>query len=258
MPSTSPVPSTASISGISRRSSSRYRSARHPVTIKREQLPFRLCSAISRIASIDSSFALSMNAHVLTTRTSASADVLVSSCPASRASPSITSPSTRFFGQPKDRKPIFICRRQPPVSWVYPIQHSRIRNRLAEMLEAADPAHHTLDAHAEPAVRHAAVAAEIEVPLERFLRQFVFVDPLQQEIVVIYSHATADDFAITLGRQDVHTQRDVGALGIGFHVKRLHGGRVAVYRDRTIEFFRERCFVRCAEVPAPFERQSFS
>ena len=69
-----------------------------------------MSSAISRIASIDSCFAESMKAQVLTTRTSAAAASLVSSWPASCASPSITSESTRFLGQPREIRPIFIIR----------------------------------------------------------------------------------------------------------------------------------------------------
>ena len=72
------------------------------------------------------------------------------------------------------------------LSWsrINPVQHSRIRNRLAHVLEAADPGDDALDAHAEPAVRHAAVAAQVEVPLEGLLRQLVLLDPLQQQVEV--------------------------------------------------------------------------
>ena len=56
----------------------------------------------------DSSFAESMKAQVLTTRTSASAGFGVSVWPPSWDSPIITSESTRFFGQPSETKPIFI------------------------------------------------------------------------------------------------------------------------------------------------------
>src|SRR5947207_406009 len=80
-----------------------------PVTISRRHDPPFLYWAISRIASIDSCFAESMNAHVLTTRTSAPSGSRVSSCPASCARPSITSESTRFLGHPRETRPIFIC-----------------------------------------------------------------------------------------------------------------------------------------------------
>src|SRR4029077_17071936 len=79
-----------------------------PVTMSRRQAPSFLCCAISRMVSIDSCFAESMNAHVLTTSTSAAAASCVSSCPASCARPSITSESTRFFGQPSEIRPTFM------------------------------------------------------------------------------------------------------------------------------------------------------
>src|SRR5206468_4024281 len=181
-------------------------SARQPVTINRRQAPPALCCAISRIVSIDSCFAESMNAHVLTTSTSAAVASFVSSWPASRASPSITSESTRFLGQPNETSPIFMAfavLRSPfcvlrsrqerrtengeprtSSSRVQPVQHSRIWNRLAQVIELADPRHHSFDAHPEPAVWHGAVAAQVEIPLEGLLRQLVLLDSLQEQIKI--------------------------------------------------------------------------
>src|SRR5205814_1500373 len=82
-----------------------------PVTMSRRHAPFFLCCAISRIVSIDSCFAESMNAHVFTTSTSAAAASCVSSCPACCARPSITSESTRFLGQPSEIRPTFMFER---------------------------------------------------------------------------------------------------------------------------------------------------
>ena len=48
------------------------------------------------------------------------------------------------------------------------------------MVEAADPGDGALDAHAETAVRHTAVAAKVKVPLEGFPGQFVVVDAAAQ------------------------------------------------------------------------------
>src|SRR5438093_12698405 len=79
-----------------------------PVTMSRRQAPSLLCCAISRMVSIDSCFAESMNAHVFTTSTSAAAASCVSSCPACCARPSITSESTRFLGQPSEIRPTFM------------------------------------------------------------------------------------------------------------------------------------------------------
>src|SRR5207244_4056747 len=140
-------------------------------------------------------------AQVFTTRTSALAASFVSSCPACCASPSITSESTRFLGQPRLNRPIFISTRSTTmdtrdtkarpvfffvslvsfvvhmaVLWIQPVEHTWIRNRFADVFELADPGDDALDAHAETAVRNGAVPAEVEVPLERLLRQVVLLD----------------------------------------------------------------------------------
>src|SRR5216110_687320 len=59
---------------------------------------------MSRIASIDSSLAGVMKLQVLTTSTSASAGSSTISWPRRASTPSITSLSTWFFGQPRVRK----------------------------------------------------------------------------------------------------------------------------------------------------------
>ena len=75
------------------------------------------------------------------------------------------------------------------------------------MLQPADPADHPLDAHAEAAVGHAAVAAQVEIPLERFLRQVVLLDALHEQLVVVEPFAAADVCALALGRKDVDAER---------------------------------------------------
>src|SRR6185437_14948537 len=77
-----------------------------------------------------------------------------------------------------------------------PVDRARERNCLPHVLEAANPAHHPLDSHAEAAVRHAAEAAQIEVPLDRFGRELVLLDALHQQAQVVDALAAADDLAI--------------------------------------------------------------
>ena len=81
---------------------------------------------------------------------------------------------------------------------------------------------HALDAHAEAAVRDGAEAAQVEVPLERLLRQAVLLDPLQQQVVVGDALAAADDLAVALRREHVDAERDLRTLRIRLHVERLH------------------------------------
>ena len=56
---------------------------------------------------------------------------------------------------------------------------------FADVLEATDPRDAALDAHAEAAVRNAAVLAEIEVPLEGGEREIVGLDARFEEVVVV-------------------------------------------------------------------------
>ena len=87
------------------------------------------------------------------------------------------------------------------------------------------PSDDALDAHAEAAVRHRAVPAEIEVPLERLPRQLVLLDALHQQVVVVEPLAAADDLAVAFRREHVDAQRLVGLLRIGLHVERLRSPR---------------------------------
>ena len=103
--SNSPVPTTASTSGMFFRISSRKRSTRQPATTRRFALPPVFWRAMSRIVSMDSCCALPINEQVFTTMTSASSALEVSSAPAWASMPIITSLSTRFLGQPRLTKP---------------------------------------------------------------------------------------------------------------------------------------------------------
>ena len=78
------------------------------------------------------------------------------------------------------------------------------------MIDAADPRDDALDAHAEAAMGNAAVAAEIEVPLECLLRQIVLLDSLDEQLVVVQALAAADDLAVPFRRQDVDAEGELG------------------------------------------------
>src|ERR1700691_490335 len=114
------------------------------------------------------------------------------------------------------------------------MQHSRERNGLAYMFQATDPGYGSLDAHAEAGVRDAAVLAEIKIPLEGFFGQIVLVDALQEQVVRGHALRSSDDFAITFGGKHVDAEREVGTLGIGFHVERFYTGGVTMDHPRTI------------------------
>src|SRR5579864_4032801 len=68
---------------------------------------------------------------------------------------------------------------------IYPVEHARERNHFANVLCTANPGHGAFQAQSEPGMRHAAVAAQIEIPLKRFLGQIVFAQALHQQIVIM-------------------------------------------------------------------------
>jgi hypothetical protein len=51
-----------------------------------------------------------------------------------------------------------------------PVKHARKWNRFSDVIDAAHPGGTTFYAHPKTGVRNAAVAAQVEIPLERLLR----------------------------------------------------------------------------------------
>src|SRR5215469_2351831 len=92
-------------------------------------------------------------------------------------------------GRPRDRQ----------ASRSQPLEHAREGNRLAHVMQAAEPGDATLDAHAESGVRHGPEAPQVEVPRERLARQRVLGDARLEDLEVVLALATADDLAVALG-----------------------------------------------------------
>src|SRR5271166_6098286 len=118
---------------------------------------------------------------------------------------------------------------------IQPVQHARKRYGLAHVLEAAYPRHRALDAHAEAGVRHTAELPQVKVPLEGLFRQSMLVNALEQQLVGRHALRAANNFAVALGREHVHAQREVGPLGIGLHVERLYRRRITMHHNRPFE-----------------------
>ena len=68
-------------------------------------------------------------------------------------------------------------------------------------------------------MRYAAIAAQIQVPLEGLFRQVVFAQAFQEQIVIVDALAAADDFAVTFRSDHVEGEGKLGALGVRLHVK---------------------------------------
>ena len=81
---------------------------------------------------------------------------------------------------------------------IHAVKHAGKGDDLADVFGAANPGDGALQAHAKARMRHAAVAPQVQVPLEGFLRQIVFAQALNQQIVVVDALAAADDFAVAL------------------------------------------------------------
>src|SRR5207248_9176240 len=91
------------------------------------------------------------------------------------------------------------------VSRVQPVQRSGERNRFPDVLQATNPRYRALDAHAETAMGDTTELAQIQIPLERFLRQAMLVNALQQQFIGCHTLRTTDDLAVTLRSEHIHT-----------------------------------------------------
>src|SRR4051794_20903557 len=130
------------------------------------------------------------------------------------------------------------------------VQHAREGDGLADVREAAYPRHRALDAEAEARVRERAVATEVEVPLECFLRQPVLHDRALEASEIALALSAAHDLAVSLGGEHVHVQRELRVLRVTREVEGLEPDRVAMNDDRAVELVRDDGLLVAAEVVA--------
>src|SRR5688572_9234782 len=131
------------------------------------------------------------------------------------------------------------------------VQESREWDCLPDMRQLADPGDGAFEADAEAGVRDGAVAADVQVPLEGFLRQAVVLDALFQEREVVDALTAADDLAVAFGGEHVVVQDARRVLGVGLHVEGLDLDRVVVDEDRLVVLLGEERLVVGAEI-VPF------
>lgn len=86
------------------------------------------------------------------------------------------------------------------------IEHTREGDCFSNVLDAAHPRRAPLDSHAKTSVRYAAVAPQVEVPLEGLFWKLVQSDLLFQKLERRRALTTADNFAITFGRQHINSK----------------------------------------------------
>src|SRR5258708_16835029 len=71
-------------------------------------------------------------------------------------------------------------KRRLPALRIHAINHAREGDDLANVLGAANPGDSALKAHSEAGVGNTAVAAQVEIPLERFFGQVVLMKAFQE------------------------------------------------------------------------------
>src|SRR5215207_1810907 len=103
------------------------------------------------------------------------------------------------------------------------------------MLDSAHPCGASLDPHSKASVRNTAVAAQVEVPLKRFLGKLVQSDLLLQKLEGRGAFSTADNLAITFRREYVNSECKLRTLRIARHVKRLHRRRIMMHHYRLFK-----------------------
>src|SRR5690554_1995115 len=138
-------------------------------------------------------------------------------------------------------------------SGLQPAHRPRERNRLAHVVDPADPCQGPLQAEPESAVRDGSVLTEIQIPIEYLAGKAVGVDLLLEEGQIGRSLAPSDDFPVPLGREDIHSKGQPVVIRIALHVEGLYFGRISVHDNRTIEMPSEHRFVTSSKVAAPLE-----
>src|SRR5689334_13677703 len=100
------------------------------------------------------------------------------------------------------------CGANYPALRFHAVNHASEGIHLAKVLGAANPGDRSSEAQPEAGMRHTAIAAQIEIPLERFFREVLFVQALHQQVVVVNAPTSADDLAIAFGRKHVKSERE--------------------------------------------------
>src|SRR5205809_7936587 len=90
-----------------------------------------------------------------------------------------------------------------PALRIHAVNHTREGDDFANVFGAANPGDGAFEAQSKTRVRNAAVAPQVEVPLESFFGQVVLVETFEQQVVIVDALAATDDFAVALGSNHV-------------------------------------------------------
>src|SRR6202007_654613 len=108
-----------------------------------------------------------------------------------------------------------------PALRIHTVNHARKGDNLANVLGAANPGNRAFQTKPKARMRHAAVTAQVQIPLESFFGKMGGAEPLHQQAVIMNALAATDDFAVALGGEHVEGECKLGALRIGLHVEGL-------------------------------------
>jgi len=100
-----------------------------------------------------------------------------------------------------------------PVLRVKTVNQAREGTHFADVLQPTNSPDCSLYAQPEAAVRHAAVLAQIDVPLIRLHRQAMIANALDQQAGIRHALGTADDLTVPLGREQVRALAYLGPTG---------------------------------------------
>src|SRR5579884_830693 len=79
---------------------------------------------------------------------------------------------------------------------INPVECPGKGNRLAHVLQTADPRHRALNPHSETGVRYRTIPPQIQIPLESIHRQVVLFNALLQQVKRCDALRSANDLAI--------------------------------------------------------------
>src|SRR5882672_5226330 len=138
-----------------------------------------------------------------------------------------------------------------PSLWTQTIHSTRKSNRLANVVDSANPTHGSLEAEAETSVNERAVLPQIQIPVVSLDRQAFFLYPAEELVVIVLALRSADDLAMTFRRQQIVAQYSARVSRILLHVKRFRLFGIIVDEDGTILTLDQQCLILCAEVITP-------
>ena len=71
------------------------------------------------------------------------------------------------------------------------------------MFRSTDPSDEALEAKPKAAMRACSVFSQVQEPVECFARKFMGINFFMENVEIIFSLTSSDDFAVALGRQHI-------------------------------------------------------